>query len=72
MKKEKKVWREILELYKDMPCLWDISNTNYLNRDMRNQALEILLEKYKLIHENATLAVLKTKYRICEHPTKGN
>lgn len=47
--KEKEVWKEIFELYKDMPCLWDISSSNYLNRDMRNQALDILLDKYKLV-----------------------
>ncbi|KAJ4447226.1 hypothetical protein ANN_09229 [Periplaneta americana] len=59
--KEKEVWRDIFELYKDMPCLWDISNVNYLNRDMRNQAMEILLEKYKEADEDANMSVLKKK-----------
>lgn len=46
---------EILHLYKNFPCLWDISNHMYKNEQARHNALEILLEKWKLIDKNITL-----------------
>jgi hypothetical protein len=43
---EKRPIIDLLELYKDFPCLWNTANSLYYNKDARNQALQILLEKY--------------------------
>lgn len=61
LEKKREVWKKILELYKDMSYLWDTSNTNYLNKHMRKQALKILCKKYKVLDENANLAIFKKK-----------
>lgn len=58
---ERQVIIEFLELYKDFTCLWDTSCKQYSCRDARNQALEILVEKLKIIDQNATIAVVKKK-----------
>ncbi|XP_049867006.1 uncharacterized protein LOC126367506 isoform X2 [Pectinophora gossypiella] len=44
-----------------MPCLWDNRQVEYCIREAKDQAYESLLEKYRQIHEGASLADLKTK-----------
>lgn len=52
---EKRLIVEVLELYKDFPCLWDSSHDLYCNKDARSQALEIILEKWKTGYPLATI-----------------
>ncbi|KAF5280140.1 hypothetical protein FQR65_LT15056 [Abscondita terminalis] len=59
--KEKEVLLSMLEMYKDMPYLWQKDNKDYLNKDMRTEAFKVLLEIYKNFDENATVKVVKKK-----------
>lgn len=58
---ERQIMEEILDLYKDLPCLWDVSNELYKNKQARLNALEILLTKWKTINKNITLESVKKK-----------
>lgn len=58
---DRKITTEFLELYKDSPCLWYQAHPLYTNRDAREQAYEVLLEKYRIIQENANLEMVKKK-----------
>ncbi|XP_063895454.1 DNA translocase FtsK-like [Helicoverpa armigera] len=46
---EKRLIVEVLELYKDFPCLWDSSHDLYCNKDARSQAWEIILQNGKRV-----------------------
>ena len=58
---EREVISEFLELYKEFTCLWDVSCKQYSNKDARNQALQVLLEKLKVIDNEASIATVKKK-----------
>ncbi|KAL4711233.1 hypothetical protein ACJJTC_019074 [Scirpophaga incertulas] len=58
---ERDILIKLLELYKDFPCLWDLSHKDYANRDARNQAYLIMLNVFKKNDSAATLKTLKTK-----------
>lgn len=58
---EREVISDFLELYKSFTCLWDITCKQYSNRDARNQALEVLKEKLKIIDNDASIATVKKK-----------
>lgn len=56
---EREVISDFLELYKSFT--WDITCKQYSNRDARNQALEVLKEKLKIIDNDASIAAVKKK-----------
>ncbi|CAG4908579.1 unnamed protein product [Colias eurytheme] len=58
---EKERLIEVIEMYRNFPCLWDITNSEYHNKKARLVAYSILLEKYKEIDEEATLTSLKKR-----------
>lgn len=58
---EKKLLTEFLLLYKEFPCLWDNRQVLYTNKEARDQAYEVLLEKYKQIQEDANIMDVKKK-----------
>lgn len=58
---EKKLLTEFLLLYKDFPCLWDNRQVFYTNKEARDNAYEVLLEKYKQIQEDANIMDVKKK-----------
>ncbi|KAI5638554.1 alcohol dehydrogenase transcription factor myb/SANT-like domain-containing protein [Phthorimaea operculella] len=65
---ERVIITELLQLYKDFPCLWDNREILYTNREIRQQAYDVLLEKYRQLYENATLKELKKRlenFRSC-------
>ena len=51
---DKKYWCEFIELYKQHPCLWNVKSKEYSNRNIKNQAYEILVRKLKEKNESAT------------------
>lgn len=60
-KGEKAILTEIMHLYKKSPCLWDQKHEQYGDRIARNQAYEVLLDKYKLIQSDASIVDVKKK-----------
>lgn len=59
--KEKDVLGHIIELYKDMPYLWNKNDKNYMNKSIRCEDFEVLLSIYKNVDKNATIKTLKRK-----------
>lgn len=58
---QKEIYLELLEYYKNYRCLWDISCSQYSNRDTKWEAYNVLLEVYKKIRKDATVGMLKKK-----------
>ncbi|XP_049867003.1 uncharacterized protein LOC126367503 [Pectinophora gossypiella] len=61
MSLEKRVLTEIIHLYREFPCLWDNRQVLYSNKEAREQAYEVLLEKYRVLQEDATILDLKKR-----------
>ncbi|PZC70755.1 hypothetical protein B5X24_HaOG214949 [Helicoverpa armigera] len=59
--KEKDVLGHIIDLYKDMPYLWNKNDKNYMNKTIRCEGFEVLLSIYKNVDKNATIKTLKKK-----------
>ncbi|KAL1489214.1 hypothetical protein ABEB36_014147 [Hypothenemus hampei] len=61
---------EFIELYRSFPCLWQVKSKEYSDRDRKNQAYEIVVEKFKQVDPTATrdtvikkINSLRTVYR---------
>lgn len=52
---------ELIELYRSFPCLWRVKSKEYSDRDKKNLAYTVLLNKYKEIDETATKDSVKRK-----------
>lgn len=61
MATEKETIQNVLELYKDMPYLWNKSDPNYMNKNIRNEGYSVLLGVYKNYDKIATIKTLKKK-----------
>ncbi|XP_063633821.1 mucin-2-like [Cydia splendana] len=59
--RERDVIAEILEIYRDLPCLWDLSSHLYSDKIVKKNAWEILVTKYKEIEPEANEATVKRK-----------
>ncbi|XP_075983927.1 uncharacterized protein LOC142981717 [Anticarsia gemmatalis] len=57
----KKVITEILEIYRNMPCLWNFRSEEYKNKTKRDEAWEILTKKFKQIEPDSDVAYAKKK-----------
>ncbi|KAJ2952621.1 hypothetical protein O0L34_g6949 [Tuta absoluta] len=65
---ERIILTEFLQMYREFPCLWDNREILYTNREVRQQAYDVLLEKYRQLYDNATLKELKKRlenFRAC-------
>jgi len=49
------------EVISEFSCLWDIYCKQYSNKEARKQTLEVLLEKLKVINNEASIATVKKK-----------
>lgn len=58
---ERKMMREIIDIYRSLPALWKIKSDEYSNREKKADAYEILYGKYKEYYPNATLEEMKKK-----------
>ncbi|KAJ8715637.1 hypothetical protein PYW07_010119 [Mythimna separata] len=58
---EREVIIRLLELYRDLPGLWDPNHELYSNREARQVAYESLLEYYRKFDKEASVADLKKK-----------
>ncbi|KAJ0176362.1 hypothetical protein K1T71_007541 [Dendrolimus kikuchii] len=54
-------WAEIIDMYKNMPFLWNKKHPHYTNQRKRSEGYNLLLEKYSEFDKNATLHVIKKK-----------
>lgn len=44
---ERAFWRDFIEIYRENPCLWNTKCKEYSNRDMKNVAYNVLINKLK-------------------------
>lgn len=45
---------EFIELYRENQCLWKIKSKDYSNRQLKEAAYKLLINKLKEVDENAT------------------
>ncbi|CAI6357597.1 unnamed protein product [Macrosiphum euphorbiae] len=57
----KDFWEDLIELYRNHSCLWNVKCKDYSNKIKRNSSYEILLKKLKEIYPEATTELLKKK-----------
>uniref|UniRef100_W8BT15 Zinc finger protein 287 n=1 Tax=Ceratitis capitata TaxID=7213 RepID=W8BT15_CERCA len=58
---KKKFVIELIEVYRNLPSLWDTNSEVYFDRKLKKQQYEILLQKYKEKYPNATKDKVKGK-----------
>ncbi|KAJ8964762.1 hypothetical protein NQ314_004653 [Rhamnusium bicolor] len=60
----KEVVSEMIELYKQKPCLWKINDKTYLNKNLKRQAYDDILNMLKSKNlETVTVKDIKTKIK---------
>lgn len=52
---------EFFELYKENECLWKVKSPEYHDRNLKKRAINILVNKFKEVHEDATEDFVKKK-----------
>ncbi|XP_072942158.1 uncharacterized protein [Epargyreus clarus] len=60
--KERKFIRECIQLYRELPSLWNVKSKEYHDRDKKKIAYEILLSKYKEMFPQASKDDVKKKF----------
>ncbi|BET01540.1 Alcohol dehydrogenase transcription factor Myb/SANT-like [Nesidiocoris tenuis] len=59
--REVEVLTEMLQRYQQLSCLWDMSDPHYMNRDLKQDAYQRLLDIYVKIKPDATIDCVKHK-----------
>uniref|UniRef100_A0A2A4JIA5 MADF domain-containing protein n=1 Tax=Heliothis virescens TaxID=7102 RepID=A0A2A4JIA5_HELVI len=54
-------WYEFLQMYRSYPCLWNVKDPSYLQKDVKREAYQVLLAKVHEVDPTATLDVVKKK-----------
>jgi len=57
----KKVLEDFIEIYKMNPCLWQVKNKEYHDRDKKEAAYKLLIEKLREIEPDANKSVVVRK-----------
>uniref|UniRef100_A0A1A9VVT6 MADF domain-containing protein n=1 Tax=Glossina austeni TaxID=7395 RepID=A0A1A9VVT6_GLOAU len=57
----KKFWTEFINLYENLPCLWNSKHEDYSNREKRNESWDKMVEKLKDIEPDANHDAVKRK-----------
>ncbi|CAG4989350.1 unnamed protein product [Parnassius apollo] len=70
--REREVITELLELYRDLPCLWDLTCETYKDSTQKKNAWDILATKLKEIDTSANATSAKKKEKILEFLIYGN
>lgn len=58
---QKKILEDFIEMYRSNPCLWQIKNDDYHNRDKKEAAYKLLIEKLREIEPDANKDVVVKK-----------
>ncbi|CAG5012212.1 unnamed protein product [Parnassius apollo] len=58
---ERSILIDVIQLYKDLPVLWDHTKVKYNDKKARDQAYTLILEKYKVLRQDATIELVKKK-----------
>ncbi|XP_068212548.1 uncharacterized protein [Palaemon carinicauda] len=64
MPEDREFWGEFFQLYKELPCLWQVKSKHYLNKYKKNEAYGKLAEKLKEKYPDATTDLVKKKINI--------
>lgn len=64
------ILKEFIALYRNLPCLWQISSRGYKDKQLKKRAYEILVEKLREVNVNADreevsrrINILRTSFR---------
>uniref|UniRef100_A0A1A9WRV3 MADF domain-containing protein n=1 Tax=Glossina brevipalpis TaxID=37001 RepID=A0A1A9WRV3_9MUSC len=57
----KKFWTEFINLYENLPCLWNNKHEDYSNRDKRIESWDKMVEKLKDVEPDANHDAVKRK-----------
>lgn len=52
---------DLLTMYRKSPCLWDVNDLHYADRDARKKAWQVIYRKMKEYHKEITLDIVKRK-----------
>ncbi|XP_076061488.1 uncharacterized protein LOC143037246 [Oratosquilla oratoria] len=52
---DRQYWTEFIQLYRNNECLWKIKNKDYMDKEKKNIAYEVLAEKLRERYEEATV-----------------
>lgn len=55
---------EFINLYKSLPALWDAKCREYMNKRLKSNSYNLLLDKYREVHPEATVEDVKKKINI--------
>lgn len=58
---DKQFWANFIDLYREKECLWKIKSRDYVNKQKKNEAYELLLEKLKERDSDATIETVKKR-----------
>lgn len=56
-------WREFIELYESCPCLWDLKGKDYPSKQLKDEKMNVLIEKCKSVFPNANKKFVDKKLR---------
>lgn len=59
--REREVILNVLDVYKDLPHLWNKSHPEYKNKTLRHEGYRVMLEIYKNHDQAATIKTIKRK-----------
>lgn len=59
--KEKSILTDFIELYRINPCLWKVKSKDYMDKNKKDSAYKLLLEKLKELNPDAVLEDVKKK-----------
>lgn len=57
----KQVLKDVIEIYRTHPCLWQIKSKEYHDRDKKEAAFKLFIEKLRKIEPDANKAVVVRK-----------
>lgn len=69
---DRKFMLEVIATYESLPALWKIKSDEYMNRDKKADAYNVLLQKYKEHFPAATLDELKKSSIACAQTSDLN
>lgn len=59
----KEFWKEFIELYESLPCLWNVKDKQYSNKHLKEEGMQTMVEKCKSIFPDADKEFVNKKIK---------